>query len=101
LIAKYQSYPQVYPQKNLTDIFYIWFGWFKVEESGGLSTYIDGVRNAPAGPNLQTFLSQTFKPYHQTLFLSNHPFQTWIIPSKPLFVKQISCSKIWKNLDKS
>jgi len=31
------SYPQVYPQIDLTDIFKIWFGWREVEDSGELS----------------------------------------------------------------
>ena len=40
---RFDSYPQVYPQVDLTDIFNIWFGWREVEDSGLLSTFIDGV----------------------------------------------------------
>ncbi len=36
------SYPQVYPQINLTDIFNIWFWWRKREGNGLLSDFIRG-----------------------------------------------------------
>lgn len=74
------SYPQVYPQVDLTDIFKIWFGWREVEDSGELSTFIDGVvmswnfKGACQTSHTKPFFSNLplgHGVYHPNLYLSN------------------------------
>jgi hypothetical protein len=42
LIGKCDTYPQVYPQLNVTDIFKMWFEWSKVEQSGDWNIFMKG-----------------------------------------------------------
>jgi hypothetical protein len=45
------SYPQVYPQINLTDNIILLILWRKMEESGEWSTFFRGDRKTPLFPN--------------------------------------------------
>ena len=73
------SYPQVYPQIDLTDIFNIWFGWREVEDSGLLSTFIDGVvMSWNFKGACQTSHIKPYKPYPNLTSGMDHIIQTSI-----------------------
>ncbi len=58
------SYPQVYPQINLTDIFNIWFWWRKREGNGLLSDFIRGfVMSGGPNPTIPNPICQTLYPH--------------------------------------